>query len=413
MRNLGKYLIFLFAALLLGSCGGNQNSAAKQTDWHKASWNDILQAARGQQVTLMMWQGDPDINKYMNDFMVPHVKKLYDVDLKIVSGQGNQIVNTLMTEMEAGKQSSQLDMAWINGETFYQLRQIKGLYGPFTSQLPNNQYIDWSDPFIKYDFQQPVNGYECPWGNVQEALIYNSARVKDPPQNLEELATWVKAHPGKFTIGNDFTGMTLLKSWMMALGGSRDILNGPYDQAKYDSLSAKLWNYVNSIKPYFWNQGETFPESVAQMHQLFASGELWFTISNNDGEVDNKVTQGLFPTTARAYVPAIGTIQNSHYMGIVAHAAHVPAAMVVCNFLLSPEAQYEKMKPAVWGDGTVLNVKELPADWQTKFNHIPGRKYAPPRDSIQTRALREPAPQYMINLYRDFRKFVIEKPART
>lgn len=73
------------------------------------------------------------------------------------------------------------------------------------------------------------------------------------------------------------------------------------------------------------------------MHQLFASGELDFTMSNNDGEVDNKVIQGLLPKTSRAYVLDGGTIQNSHYIGITARSAHKAAAMVareICERLL-------------------------------------------------------------------------------
>lgn len=83
--------------------------------------------------------------------------------------------------------------------------------------------------------------------------------------------------------------------------------------------------------------------------------------------------------------------------------------MVVCNFLISPEAQLRKLDPNVWGDGTVLDVGRLPAEWQQKFRNVPGRKYAPPRERIQPHALMELAPEYMIRLFDDFRRNVIEK----
>lgn len=400
--------LFYIPILLLGllySCSSPQ----KKESVSEKSWDQITSTAKGKTVTLMMWQGDPLINNYMNEYVIPELKKRHDINLEIVGGQGNNIVSTLMTEMEAGKQESEVDMMWINGETFYQLRQIDALYGPFTERLPNNKYINWENPFIGYDFQQPVEGYECPWGNVQLALIYNSEKVNNPPQTLEQLEIWVNENHGKFTIGNDFTGMTLLKSWLIHLAGGKGSLAGEFDEEKYQKYSAKLWRYINRIKPYLWNNGESFPASVAQMHQLYASGELWFTMSNNDSEVDNKISQGMFPETSRAYVPKTGTIQNSHYMGIVNHSANKAAAMVVVNFLISPEAQYKKMQPQVWGDGTVLSKKKLPDEWEKKFASIPGRIYAPPRAEIQEKALIEPAPKYMIRLFEDFRKEVIEK----
>jgi putative spermidine/putrescine transport system substrate-binding protein len=274
--------------------------------------------------------------------------------------------------------------------------------------LPNSQYVDWDNPFIAYDFQQPVEGYECPWGNVQLALIYNSEQVPEPPATLEALEAWVKAHPGKFTVGSDFTGMTLLKSWLIALAGGPEALRGPFREELYQQHSEALWAYLNRLKPYLWNRGESFPASVAQMHQLFAAGELWFTMSNNDAEVDNKRLQGIFPAHARAYVPATGTIQNSHYLGIVKRAGNKPGALVALNFLLSPEAQWRKLDPGVWGDGTVLAPGKLPAEWQARFDSVPGRLHAPRRADIQPHALMEPAPEYMMRLFEDFKRHVVQ-----
>ncbi|MCU1245206.1 MAG: hypothetical protein JWN02_1116 [Acidobacteria bacterium] len=401
-------ILFLTAVTLAAlSCKPSREAAAPPQPL--SSWDAIERSARGQTVHLMMWQGDPYINGYMRDFVVPQLERRYGVHLQIGSGQGSQVVTALMTEMEAGKKSSSFDLAWINGETFYQLGQVKALYGPFVDRLPNARYLDFSNRFIKYDFQQEVNGYECPWGNVQFALIYNSARVPDPPRTRAQLAAWVRQHPGRFTIDTSFAGMTFLKGLLIDVAGGEKELTGPFDQAKYTRYSARLWDYLNGIKPYFWKRGETFPSEVSQVAQMFANGELDFTMSNNDGEVDNKVAQGLFPPTARAYVLDSGTIQNSHFMGITRNAPSLAGALVVVNFLISPEAQLEKMKPSVWGDSTVLDVKRLPPEWQAKFAALPKRSYGPERAEIQSKALMELAPEYMTRLYDDFRTHVVQR----
>lgn len=397
-------LFFILLPLLLIGCAGQP---ADEPDLASLDWQEIQTLAEGSDVNLIMWMGDPFINAYMRDYVTPTLKDQFGISLNIGSGQGNQIVSMLMTELEAGKAQSEIDMVWINGETFYQLRQIKGLYGPFTDMLPNAQYIDFENPFIGIDFQQPIDGYEAPWGNVQLALIYDTTRVTHPPRNRDELATWVKANPGQFTFDNGFTGMTFLKSLLIDIAGGKGALDGPFDEARYAEASAKLWQYINEIKPYFWKQGETYPNSVAPMHQMFANGELAFTMSNNDGEVDNKVIQGLFPESAKAFVLDSGTIQNSHYMGIVSHASNKAGALVAINFLISAEAQYRKYNPEIWGDGTVLAIDRLPSEWQEKFSTIPTRKHAPKRSTIQDKALKELAPEYMIRLYEDFRTEVL------
>ncbi|MES2709392.1 MAG: ABC transporter substrate-binding protein [Verrucomicrobiota bacterium] len=403
------HLLVLAQAFLLASCGPPKPAAPSAAEILRLSWQEIETRAKGQTVTLLMWTGDPLINRYMQSWVVPELKKQHDVTLNIVASQGNDLVSFLTTEMEAGKKISEWDLTWINGETFYQLRQINALFGPFTDKLPNAQFIDFENPFIRYDFQQEVNGYECPWGNVQLALIYDSKRVPEPPKNREQLLAWVKAHPGRFTWDNSFTGMTFLKGLLYDLAGGPQSLSGKFDGAKYTAESAKLWAYLRELKPYLWREGKTFPESVAAMHQLLANGETDFSMSNNDAEVDNKVRQGFLPDTCRAYALDSGTIQNSHYMGIIRHSGHQAAAMVVCNFLISPAAQFEKYKPSVWGDGTILDIAKLPPDWREKFTSAPERKLAPKRADLQPKALMEPDPQYMVRLFADFRKEIIEK----
>lgn len=367
-------------------------------------WQQVVEGARGQSVTLGMWTGDPYINAYIQDYVTPALRQRHGIELDVVSAQGNEVVNLLLTEIEADKATSELDFVWINGETFYQLRQIDALLGPFTGKLPSSQYIDYDNPFIGNDFQQPIEGYEAPWGNVQLALIYDAERVETPPRNPKDLEAWVKAHPGRFTFDTAFTGMTFLKSLLIDFAGGPGSMDGPFDPAVYGRASAELFVYLRGLQPYLWREGTTFPAQVAELHQLFANGEVDFTMSNNDGEVDNKVLQGLLPLSSQAYVLDTGTIQNSHYFGLVRRGGATAAALVAIDFLQSPEAQYEKLKPAVWGDGTVLDVDRLPPEWQEKFRNVPQRERAPRREEIRDKALAEPAPEVMIRLYNDFRR---------
>jgi putative spermidine/putrescine transport system substrate-binding protein len=405
------FLSVLAAALWLAGCGAPPaQHAEEQSDALRAMpWDSLEQVARGATVTMMMWQGDPLINAYMSDYVGPELKQRYGITLNLISGQGAQVVQTLMGELQTGKEASAIDLMWINGETFFQLRQIAALWGPWTDKLPHARYINFENPFIGIDFQQPIEGYECPWGNVQMAIIYDSLKTPRPPANRAELAAFVKANPGRFTIDNQFTGLTFLKALLIDIAGGGEALSGPFDEDKYKRYSAELWAYWRSLQPYLWKQGRTYPEGVAPMHQLFASGELWFTMSNNDCEVDNKVAQGVFGSTARAYVWEAGTIQNAHYLGIPRLSANKAAAMVTANFMISPEAQLHKMDPAIWGDGTVLDIKRLPAEWQERFRNLPNRRYAPPREAIQAHALMELAPEYMLRLAEDFRREIIQQ----
>ncbi len=373
------------------------------------SWENRLIQAKGSTVKMAMWGGDPMINQYMNDFITPYLKENFNIHLEIAYAQGNNIVSQLMAEKVANSSYNSYDLVWINGETFYQLRQLDALMGKWTSKLPNARFIDFENPFIGVDFNQPIEEYECPWGNVQFTLIYNNKFVENPPQTREELLQFVQKYPGRFTFDLGFTGLTLLKSWLIDLSGSPEGLNGPFNPELYKKLSTQLWDFILALKPFLWKKGNTFPESVSAMHQLFSTEELWMTMSNNHTEVDNKIYQGIFPQTARAYIPQYGSIRNSHYLGIPQKSSNPVGAMIVTNFLISPDAQLQKANPLIWGDGTILKLQDLPDSLKFKFNHIPNFRYSPDINDSNVTALNEPAPEYMVKLAEDFRKVILQQ----
>jgi putative spermidine/putrescine transport system substrate-binding protein len=68
--------------------------------------------------------------------------------------------------------------------------------------------------------------------------------------------------------------------------------------------------------------------------------------------------------------------------------------MVVADFLLSPEAQLEKLKPSVWADGTVLDIESVPEPWRSGFQSLERDPLALPADSLAKYARPEVAPEY-------------------
>jgi len=407
MKIILKIFGILGLTILLSGCNSEQKT--DDSSLKTASWEEISAKAEGTTVNMMMWQGSPVINNYMNNYVVPQVKEKFNIDLEISGGQGPEIVQLAMGEKEAGISSGQVDLVWINGETSFQLRKIDGLWGPFIEQLPNIKFVDLDDPYINTDFQQPIDGMEAPWSIGQAAMVYDSAKVSNPPRNLDELETYIKKYPGTFTIGNDFSGMTQLKSFLAELGGSPNSLNGEFSEEKYKRLSTKLWAYINRNKKYFWKEGETFPKEQTKMSQLFANGELFLGFGFSEGGIEEKVVSGLYPKTARSYPWENGTIKNTNYMGILNNAPNKAGAMAVINFLISPAAQFEKSHANGMDFNTVLSIDRLPKDWAIKFKNAPQREYGLEMKDLQEYAIEEPAPEYMIRLYEDFRTQVIEK----
>ena len=387
-----------FVVALAAACGDATDTAL---DPATLPWGGVEAAARGTTVTWRMWRGDPSINAYIDGWVAPRLLAQYGLTLRAVEGQGPEIVNQLLVERDA-RAPGTADLVWINGETFHNLREAALLYGPWAHRLPNATYVDSAAPTIQRDFEQPTEGLESPWGAVQFALIYDSLRIPDPPATVAELGRWIRQHPGRFTHDQGFTGTTFLKIALYSLNGGVTAFQGGFDQERYRRGSERLWRWLDSLRPAFWRAGSAYPPGVAELHRLFANGEVDFSMSMNQNEVVTKVRQGILPATARALLLRDGTIANSHYVGIPVNARNRAGAMVVANFLLSPEAQLEKLKPDVWADGTVLAVGKLPPAWASRFRAVAAMG-AVPADSLTKYAQPEVAPEYHERLAADWR----------
>jgi putative spermidine/putrescine transport system substrate-binding protein len=372
-------------------------------------WDSVLARAKGTTVTWRIWRGDPSINRFVDEWVTPRIEQRYGITLRAVEGQGPEIVNQLLVERDARAQGT-ADLVWINGETFHNLRKADLLWGPWAGRLPNAAYVDSASPIVARDFEQDPAGFESPWGRVQFALIYDSARTPRPPRTVSGLRDWIVAHPGRFTYDQAFTGITFLKIVMYALAGGVGRLQGGFDEERYRDASGRLWSWLAAVRPSLWRKGATYPPGVAELHRLFLNGEVDFSMSYNQNEVVTKIRQGLFPETARALLLEDGTIANSHFLGIPANAPNPAAAMVVADFLLSPEAQLEKRRPDVWGDGTVLAIPRLPPDWSRRFREIAIDPRAPSPDSLAKYARPEIAPEYHEHIAADWRARIRAQP---
>ncbi|MFN2398159.1 MAG: ABC transporter substrate-binding protein [Gemmatimonadaceae bacterium] len=409
-QNIAIRVILSMAAVV--ACAGDDAArpgGAGQTaidSLARLPWDSVIARARGTDVVWRMWRGDPSINAYVDGWVAPRLREGYDLRLRAVEGQGPEIVNQLVVEREASGRAGTASLLWINGETFSNLRRERLLAGPWAGRLPNAVYVDSASPIVMRDFEQDPAGYESPWGRVQFALIYDSLRTPNPPRTFEELGVWVRAHPGRFTHDQGFTGMTFLKMLLYARAGGVERLQGGFDSTRYETGRAAVLAWVDSLRPFFWRAGATYPLDVATMHRLFANREIDFSMSNNQNEVVTKVRQGILPASSRALLLHEGTIANAHFLGIPVNAPNAAGAMVVADFLLSPEAQLEKQRPDVWADGTVLNTARLPAEWQVRFAELEDDPRRIPHDSLAKYARPEISPRYHERLASDWRKHV-------
>lgn len=339
-----------------------------------ADWSQIENDAKGQTVYFNAWGGGEAINAYIA-WAAQEVKTRYGVDVRHVKiTDAAEVVKRVQTEVAAGRKSDgSVDLMWVNGENFRNLKNGGLLFGPWAQSLPNWGLVDLNKP-VRTDFSVPTEGFESPWGTAQLTFIADRAKTPAPPRSATDLLTFAKANPGRVTYPKppDFHGTTFIKQLLLELAPESAVLQQAVTPAAFTSATQPLWAYLDQLHPSLWRGGKAFAANAAEMHRMLGDGELKLSITFNPNEAANLIASKQLPATAYSFGFTGGTIGNVHFVAIPVNARAKAGAQVFANFLLSAQAQTRKADISVWGDGTVLDVAKLPATAQATM-----RKAAP------------------------------------
>lgn len=344
------------------------------------SWDDIQAEAQGQTVSLWMWGGDPQGNKYVDDVLAPAAQEEGVTLKRVPVADIKEALNRVLAERQAGRDDGEVDLVWVNGDNFATGQQAGSWRCGWSSQLPNMQFTDPEDPLLVRDFGTQVNGCEAPWHKAQFTLVYDSETVRDPPTTLAGVLAWAEANPGRFTYPSppDFTGSVFLRQLLYSVSGGHQNIPADFEQESFDRLTPPLWKQLREMAPSLWRDGRTYPRDSVALDKLFARGEVDLTMTYGPATLTELVAEGTFPPTTRVLPLKEGTVGNASFLAIPTTSPDRAGAMVVANLALSPEQQRIKADPHVWGQFTVLDESRLPEQEQAAFADLPASAIVPP-----------------------------------
>jgi putative thiamine transport system substrate-binding protein len=375
-----------------------------------ARWDEVLRQARGETVYFNAWGGAENINAYL-EWAGSELEKRYGV--KIVHVKLDDTANAVakvIAEKAAGKNDGgTVDVIWINGENFASMKRQQLLFAPgWAGKLPNWKFVDVEGkPTIAADFTVPTEGLESPWGMAKLVFFYDSART-DPaslPKSSKELLGWAKKNPGRFSYPQppDFVGLSFLKQVLSELVTDRAVLRKPVEEASFQQETAPLFDYLDKLNPLLWRGGKAYPQNYPAMKQLLADGEVDIIFAFNPAEGSSAIANGELPDTVRSFTFPAGTLANTHFVAIPYNAAAKAGALVLADFLMSPEAQARKQDPKIWGDPTVMSLSKLSAGDRARFDELDLGIATLKPDELGP-AIDEPHPSWMKRLETEWKR---------
>jgi putative spermidine/putrescine transport system substrate-binding protein len=365
-----KTLAILIALLLLvAGCARNE----PQTPQEPADFAQALETARGTTVTFYGWGGDQSVNSWIDNVLAVGLKENYDVTLRRVPMNIDEILNKLMGEKEAGVASGDIDVVWINGENFYTAKNAGLLYGPFADMLENyGRYLNPNDPDIHFDFGTPIEGMSVPYGKAQLVFIGDTAVLDSFPTSAEELLEMARQNPGRLTYPAPphFVGSAFVRNIIYEIVGFDALFNAPSDENAILEVIRPALDFLVELKPYLWQAGATYPSDNIALDMMFVDGLSLMTMNYTPLYAAQRIAAGEFPQTAQTFVFDKGNIGNTHYVAIPFNAPNKAGAMALINHIISPEMQTTKYDVNNWGDLPVFDASRLSSEQRAVLDSI-------------------------------------------
>lgn len=393
-----KHLPFLLGLLAFATMSG---AGARGASPDPGNWPSILDKARGQTVYWYAWGGSQPLNDYIA-WAGEVMKSRYGVSVvEVKLTDTAEAVTRVLAEKTAGRdEGGAVDLVWINGPNFASMKENHLLFGPFAEALPNFRYVDAeAKPILHNDFTIPTEGFEAPWNLAQIVFYGEEAALSPTPRSAVALLDWAKAHPGRFAYPDpsNFLGATFLKQVLVELSPDPGRLQKPADNRDFDAVTAPLFAFLDALKPDLWRRGRAYPSNPAALRTLMVDGEIDLALSFNPAEASSAIARGELPASVRSFVFDKGTIGNASFLAIPYNAAHKEGALLLCDFLLSPEAQAKKQDPAGYGGFTVLAMGKLNDADRARFAALP-RGVATLSTEELGPVLPEPHPSWMTRI---------------
>lgn len=346
---------------------------AALADPNPADWDAVLADAKGETVYWHAWGGSTTTNDFLA-WVGSRVAEDYGVTLEHVKLTSTaDAVTRVLSEKEAGEDDDgAVDMIWINGANFAAMKEADLLFGPYAEQLPNWTVVDVDGKTVQTDFTVPTDGYESPWAMAQVVFVHDTADMPEKVGSMQALLEWAQANPGRFSYPQppDFLGTTFLKQVLVDILPDPSVLAAEATDENYADVTAPLWDYLDALTPNLWREGKAYPATGTAMFPLIADDELGLSISFSPGAASTAIANFELPDTVRTFVLDKGTIGNASFVTIPYNSGSKAGAMVVANFLMSPEAQARAQDPAILGYGTVLDMDAITADERVVFDAL-------------------------------------------
>ncbi|WP_285725473.1 extracellular solute-binding protein [Psychromicrobium xiongbiense] len=207
-----------------------------------------------------------------------------------------------------------------------------------------------------------------PYRGSSVVLAYDTKTVPTPPKTLDDLLSWIKANPGKFTYNTPDSGGSGQAFVTTVLDKTIPADQRTKMATSYAPETETAWNdgfaTLAGLNPYVYQKG-VYPNGNNQVLDLLSSGQISMAPVWSDQFVTGKKNGHIPDTVGYTQISDPSFTGGASYLGIPSASPRQEGARKLVSWLLSPAAQ------ALVADSIsgypVIALDKLPASVQSLF----------------------------------------------
>ncbi len=350
-----KFLVKLFTAVILlvemftvPSNGNTPPETSTNMPLKLAALDSperVADALKQEGATLnLYWPSGGTIKTWIVNKLVPgykaYVKQKYGVDITVnilaTEGGDRAFFQNIKTHEQTYPNRNNFDIDVVRLVPSIELLEA-GEKGWFLSILPDSAKVLPNLALVNQPGLQSftIDGktYAIPIYQPTISFFYNKERVPNPPQSVQELLSWAKANPGRFTYedprgSSGSSGLMFLLTVMKTFGD----LDNP-------DINSQGFQFLRELQKYIYPQPPEFPAPLnsSQMLELMKHGDVWLIAFWNDFGLSVVRDQNL--TFIKNYFPKEGMPVRNTPIAVPKLAAHKIAGLLFLNYTLSDKVQ--------------------------------------------------------------------------
>ncbi|MFD0694685.1 extracellular solute-binding protein [Paenibacillus sp. GCM10027628] len=351
--------IFAITATFLSGCGSADKSAAPANASASPAAQSTASAKQPVEFTFY-FTGSQNVKDLWDAIIPMFEKQTPDVKVKpvyIPSGTGAQpTYDRITAAKQAGKGSGDIDL-YEDGLSYVTRGQKDDLWASLSAdKIPNLGKVDQKT-------LKDISNMAVPYRSSAVVLAYNSDKVKDVPNTLDELYDWIRKHPQKFAYNDPSTGgsgdsfvMTSLYKFLPedAIHNSDPSIEKQWDQG---------FTLLKDLGKYVYGKG-IYPKKNQGTLDLLASGEVDMIPAWSDMVLD-QLSKDQLPKSTKMKQLTPGFNGGPTYLMVPKLSEKQDAVFKFLNYVMSPEAQSVVVNKMHGFPG--IQLSNMPQDIQDSF----------------------------------------------